>query len=77
MADTKDFTTWHEEMIKGNYQRSTQNEKDIELLEKADISLKAELKSVCTNVNALTKVLWALATGIFITLLAEIVKSFV
>ena len=77
MSNIRDFTTWHEKMIEANKERGIVNEKDIEELEKAGLLFSAELKSVCANIRVLTKVLWALATGIFVTLLAEIVKSFV
>lgn len=74
--NSKEFTTWHEEMISGNYKRSTQNEKDIETLEKVNIQACAEFKALCAKVDALTKVLWGLAGAIILTLVGEIVKNF-
>jgi hypothetical protein len=83
MSDKKDFTQWHEEMISGNYKRSTANEKDIEALEKADIrftanmeSLSKDIQRICVNVKALTKVLWALGFLLATTLITAIVQSF-
>lgn len=73
----KEFTDWHEQRIKDNEDRSKKNESKIIELEKTDVGIKTQLENVCKNVNALTKVLWALASAIFITLIAEIVKSFI
>lgn len=72
----KTFTQWHEDMIKENHQRSKDNERDIEILEKTNIRFFEKFEGLCMQVKGLTKVLWFLGSLLAATLIGELVKSF-
>ena len=64
----RDFTEVHEKMINENDTRSKGNEKEIGVLKITDATLSEKVTSMCKNIGGLTKVLWFLATTLFLAL---------
>lgn len=71
--DIKKFTRWHEDMIRGNQELSTQNRKRIEALQNNSIRTDEQINKVCSQVDTLSRTLWWLGTSIFGFLIIAII----